>query len=135
MYDDDDGLSYPSTPLTFERVFNRMSIFCLPQSPFWDWSRLLMLIWLLLVRSLNSDFDLFYTGQLKHRLDDCFSMPVSGIPGRTIIFYDRVTDDCNVSLRTTGRRARGLNISSHNYLSLPRPVADVLMLSRNSCGC
>ena len=65
---------------------------------------------------LNSDFDSFYTRRLKLRLDDCFSTPVTGVPGRTIICYDRVTDDYNVNLRTTGRRTRGLNISSYNYL-------------------
>ena len=49
-------------------------------------------------------------------MDDCFSTPVTGVPGRTIICYDRDTDDYNFNIHTTGRRTRGLNISSYNYL-------------------
>ncbi|KAI0795575.1 pyridoxal phosphate-dependent transferase [Abortiporus biennis] len=66
--------------------------------------------------ALNSDFDSFYTRRLKTRLDDCFSLPVTGVPGRTIVLLDRYSSDCNVSFHPTGTKTRALNISSYNYL-------------------
>lgn len=66
--------------------------------------------------ALNSDFDSFYTRRLKARLDDCFSRPVTGVCGRTVLCLDRVTDDFNASFRLTGDKTRALNISAYNYL-------------------
>lgn len=66
--------------------------------------------------ALNSDFDSFYTRRLKARLDDCFSRPVTGVCGRTVLCLDRVTDDFNATFRFTGDRTRCLNISAYNYL-------------------
>ncbi|TFY53039.1 hypothetical protein EVJ58_g9670 [Rhodofomes roseus] len=66
--------------------------------------------------ALNSDFDSFYTRRLKTRIDDCFSHPVTGVPGRTILLLDRYSPDYNVTMHPTGTRTRGLNISSYNYL-------------------
>ncbi|CUA78016.1 serine palmitoyltransferase [Rhizoctonia solani] len=66
--------------------------------------------------ALNSDFDSFYTRRLKTRLDDCFSRPVTGVPGRTIVLLDRTTDDYNNTFKFTGTHTRALNISSYNYL-------------------
>lgn len=65
---------------------------------------------------LNSDFDSFYTRRLKTRLDDCFSHPATGVPGRTINLLDRESDDYNLNFTLTGTRTRALNISSYNYL-------------------
>ncbi|KZV75638.1 PLP-dependent transferase [Peniophora sp. CONT] len=65
---------------------------------------------------LNSDFDSFYTRRLKTRIDDCFSVPVTGVPGRTIMTYDRDTEDYNLTMTMNGKKTRGLNISSYNYL-------------------
>ncbi|KAI0267294.1 serine palmitoyltransferase 2 [Gloeopeniophorella convolvens] len=65
---------------------------------------------------LNSDFDSFYTRRLKTRLDDCFSAPVTGVPGRTITLLDRESTDYNHTFTLTGTTTRGLNISSYNYL-------------------
>lgn len=65
---------------------------------------------------LNSDFDSFYTRRLKARMDDCFSAPTTGVPGRTVLLLDRVSDDYNFTFKYTGTRTRGLNISSYNYL-------------------
>ncbi|KDQ54167.1 hypothetical protein JAAARDRAFT_136140 [Jaapia argillacea MUCL 33604] len=65
---------------------------------------------------LNSDFDSFYTRRLKTRLDDCFSYPVTGVAGRTIVLLDRISHDFNVTFEPTGKRVRALNISSYNYL-------------------
>lgn len=66
--------------------------------------------------ALNSDFDSFYTRRLKTRLDDCFSRPVTGVCGRTVLCLDRITDDFNASFRFTGGKTRALNISAYNYL-------------------
>ncbi|KAF9516140.1 hypothetical protein BS47DRAFT_1341236 [Hydnum rufescens UP504] len=66
--------------------------------------------------AFSSDFDSFYTRRLKSRLDDCFSRPVTGVPGRTIILLDRVSPDYNATFHLTGKHIRGLNVSSYNYL-------------------
>lgn len=66
--------------------------------------------------ALNSDFDSFYTRRLKARLDDCFSRPVTGVCGRTVMTLDRTTDDFYQSFSFTGGKTRTLNISAYNYL-------------------
>ncbi|PWN48401.1 PLP-dependent transferase [Violaceomyces palustris] len=66
--------------------------------------------------ALNSDFDSFYTRRLKARMDDCFSRPVTGVCGRTVVTLDRVSDDYYQSFRLTGEKTRALNISAYNYL-------------------
>jgi serine palmitoyltransferase len=53
---------------------------------------------------------------LKKRLDECFSQPVTGVAGRTIVLLDRISPDWNHSYYLTGNRTRALNISSYNYL-------------------
>ncbi|KAF6751699.1 serine palmitoyltransferase 2 [Ephemerocybe angulata] len=65
---------------------------------------------------LNSDFDSFYTRRLKTRMDECFSQPVTGVAGRTIVLLDRMSPDYNHTQLFTGTRTRALNISSYNYL-------------------
>jgi serine palmitoyltransferase len=65
---------------------------------------------------LNSDFDSFYTRRLKRRMDDCFSQPVTGVAGRTIVILDRYSTDNNHTQIFTGSKTRALNISSYNYL-------------------
>ncbi|KAG5651050.1 hypothetical protein H0H81_010065 [Sphagnurus paluster] len=65
---------------------------------------------------LNSDFDSFYTRRLKTRMDECFSQPVTGVAGRTILLLDRISPDYNHTQILTGTRTRALNISSYNYL-------------------
>ncbi|KAG8897697.1 serine palmitoyltransferase component, partial [Tulasnella sp. 408] len=66
--------------------------------------------------ALTSDFDSFYTRRLKHRLEDIFSRPVTGVPGRTIVTLDRISKDHNDTFIPTGNRTRALNVSSYNYL-------------------
>ncbi|KDQ12451.1 hypothetical protein BOTBODRAFT_34428 [Botryobasidium botryosum FD-172 SS1] len=66
--------------------------------------------------ALNSDFDSFYTRRLKARMDDCFSRPVTGVPGRTIALLDRTSSDYNATFDYSGTRTRALNVSSYNYL-------------------
>ena len=65
---------------------------------------------------MNSDFDSFYTRRLKLRIDDCFSQPVTGVAGRTIVILNRTTSNYNVTQKFTGNKTRTLNISSYNYL-------------------
>ncbi|KEI41998.1 uncharacterized protein L969DRAFT_14202 [Mixia osmundae IAM 14324] len=76
--------------------------------------------------ALNSDFDSFYTRRLKTRLDDCFSRPVTGVPGRTITCLDRTSDDHFNSFSFTGTTTQALNISSYNYLGFAQ--------SRGACA-
>jgi len=49
-------------------------------------------------------------------MDDCFSRPITGVPGRTITLLDRTSSNNNTTLRLTGTKSRALNISSYNYL-------------------
>ncbi|PCH37583.1 serine palmitoyltransferase 2 [Wolfiporia cocos MD-104 SS10] len=87
--------------------------------------------------ALNSDFDSFYTRRLKTRIDDCFSHPVTGVPGRTIVMLDRYSPDYNVTMVPTGTRTRGLNVSSYNYLGFAEakgPCADAVESSVNRYG-
>jgi serine palmitoyltransferase len=49
-------------------------------------------------------------------MDDCFSAPVTGVPGRAIMLLDRESKDYNRTFSLTGTKTRGLNISSYNYL-------------------
>ncbi|TXT15773.1 hypothetical protein VHUM_00276 [Vanrija humicola] len=66
--------------------------------------------------ALHSDFDSFYTRRLKTRLDDCFSRPVTGVPGRTIMLLDRYSNDEYETFHLSGKVTRALNVSSYNYL-------------------
>ncbi|KAH9474590.1 Serine palmitoyltransferase 2 [Psilocybe cubensis] len=78
---------------------------------------------------LNSDFDSFYTRRLKTRMDECFSQPVTGVAGRTILLLDRYSPDYNHTQILTGTRTRALNISSYNYLGFAQargPCADAV---------
>lgn len=49
-------------------------------------------------------------------MDECFSQPVTGVAGRTILLVDRISPDYNHTQVFTGTRTRALNISSYNYL-------------------
>jgi serine palmitoyltransferase len=49
-------------------------------------------------------------------MDDCFSAPVTGVPGRTITLIDRDSEDYCNTFFLTGTMTRALNISSYNYL-------------------
>ncbi|KAF9882754.1 serine palmitoyltransferase component [Aspergillus nanangensis] len=65
--------------------------------------------------SLYSDFESFYTRRLKHRINDCFDRPTTGVPGRYITLLDQKSDD-NIHFRLTGTMTDTLNLSSYNYL-------------------
>ncbi|KAF1957995.1 serine palmitoyltransferas-like protein 2 [Byssothecium circinans] len=76
---------------------------------------------------LNSDFDNFYTRRLKMRLNDCFSRPIIGVPGRYITLLDRTSNDGNYTFNLTGTTTETLNMSSYNYLGFAQsegPCAD-----------
>ena len=77
--------------------------------------------------ALNSDFDNFYVRRLKMRINDCFSRPTTGVPGRNITLVDRVSDDGNLHFSMTGTTTDTLNMSSYNYLGFAQsegPCAD-----------
>ncbi|KAG0699048.1 pyridoxal phosphate-dependent transferase [Suillus ampliporus] len=65
---------------------------------------------------LNSGWDSFYIRRLKRRIDECFGLPVAGVPGRTILILDRYSTDHNETQIYTGSKTRALNMSSYNYL-------------------
>lgn len=78
---------------------------------------------------LNEDFDNFYVRRLKMRINDCFSRPVTGVPGRYITLLDRVSDDHNLHFKFTGTTTETLNMSSYNYLGFAQsdgPCADAV---------
>lgn len=78
---------------------------------------------------LNSDFDNFYVRRLKMRINDCFSRPVTGVPGRYITLLDRQSDDHNLHFKFTGTTTETLNMSSYNYLGFAQsegPCADAV---------
>jgi serine palmitoyltransferase len=79
--------------------------------------------------ALNSDFDNFYFRRLKMRLNDCFSRPITGVPGRYITLMDRETKDGNKHFKFTGTYTETLNLSSYNYLGFAQsegPCADAV---------
>ena len=89
---------------------------------------------------LNSDFDSFYTRRLKLRLDDCFSRPITGVPGRYITLLDRKSDDYNRTFQYTGTTTETLNMSSYNYLGFAQsegPCADLVeeCVRKNGITC
>lgn len=87
--------------------------------------------------ALNSDFDSFYTRRLKLRIDDSFSQPTTGVPGRTIVILDRYSPDYNKTMIPTGTRTRALNISSYNYLGFAQssgPCTDAVEASIEKYG-
>ena len=86
---------------------------------------------------MNSDFDSFYTRRLKLRIDDCFSHPVVGVPGRTIVLLDRYSPDYNKTFLPTGTRTRAMNLSSYNYLGFAQgkgPCTDAVEESIHRYG-
>ena len=79
--------------------------------------------------ALNSDFDNFYVRRLKMRFDDCFSRPITGVPGRYITLLDRISEDNNLHFQFTGTTTETLNMSSYNYLGFAQsqgPCADAV---------
>jgi serine palmitoyltransferase len=79
--------------------------------------------------ALNSDFDNFYVRRLKMRINDCFSRPITGVPGRYVTLIDRKTDDFNEHFQFTGTYTETLNMSSYNYLGFAQsegPCADAV---------
>lgn len=79
--------------------------------------------------ALNSDFDNFYVRRLKMRINDCFSRPITGVPGRYMTLLDRTSDDFNEHFKFTGTTTETLNMSSYNYLGFAQsegPCADAV---------
>ncbi len=86
---------------------------------------------------LNSDFDNFYTRRLKMRINDCFSRPITGVPGRFITLLDRTSDDGNNTFKLTGTSTETLNMSSYNYLGFAQsegPCADATEVAIRKYG-
>lgn len=71
---------------------------------------------------LFSDFDSFYTRRLKHRLADCFARQTTGVPGRFIKIFDRISNDFYYTYHYPGTIRSCLNLSSYNYLGFAQSV-------------
>ena len=87
--------------------------------------------------ALNNDFDNFYIRRLKTRLNDCFSRPTTGVPGRYITLVDRISHDYNCTFQMTGTTTETLNMSSYNYLGFAQsdgPCADAAEKATRECG-
>ncbi|CAA91967.3 serine palmitoyltransferase Lcb2 [Schizosaccharomyces pombe] len=65
---------------------------------------------------LYNHFDNFYVRRLQHRINDCFSRPTMGVPGRVIRLMNRYSTDSNSTFKLTGDTSLALNVSSYNYL-------------------
>lgn len=65
---------------------------------------------------LLDDYDSFIWRRIKARLDDCFSRPVTGVPGRFVTLLDRTRVDQESPFTLTGGTTTAINISSYNYL-------------------
>ncbi|PWN40689.1 PLP-dependent transferase [Ceraceosorus guamensis] len=86
---------------------------------------------------LNSDFDSFYTRRLKHRLEDCFARPVTGVCGRTVTLLDRTSQNAFDTFELTGEKTRCLNVSAYNYLGFAQShgaCADAVERCLNTYG-
>ena len=75
-----------------------------------------------------TDFDSFYTRRFKQRLQDLFSMPTTGVPGREINIYRRQfkpntffeIEDPEVYFQR--KPIQCINLSSYNYLGFAQSV-------------
>ncbi|KAH3901825.1 probable Serine palmitoyltransferase 2 [Saccharomycodes ludwigii] len=61
-------------------------------------------------------FESFFPRRMKKRIDDCFSRPTSGVPGRFINCIDRISHNLNEYFSFPGTSTLCLNLSSYNYL-------------------
>ncbi|CAG59508.1 uncharacterized protein GVI51_G04873 [Nakaseomyces glabratus] len=63
-----------------------------------------------------SNFDSFFARRMKMRIDDCFSRPTTGVPGRFIRCITRISHNLNEYFTYPGTTSMCLNLSSYNYL-------------------
>lgn len=63
-----------------------------------------------------SKFESFFARRMKKRIDDCFSRPTTGVPGRFIRCIDRISHELNEYFTYPGTTSMCLNLSSYNYL-------------------
>lgn len=76
------------------------------------------------------------------RIEDCFSIPTTLVPGRTINMLERVTKDYCRTFQFTGKLKEAVNLSSYNYLGFAQstgPCADAVeevvhTYGLSSCG-
>lgn len=66
--------------------------------------------------------ELFYIRRMKKKIDDNFSVPTTGVPGRYITCFDRYSDDYNEHLYYTGKLTNCLNLALYNYLGFAQSV-------------
>ena len=78
-------------------------------------------IWITYSRSgyapLYSTFESFYTRNVYRRIKECFNNVIGSVPGATVTFIDRKTeDDCWTFEVMHDKRSECINVSSYNYL-------------------
>lgn len=61
-------------------------------------------------------FESFFIRRMKQTIDDCFSRPSTGVPGRFIRCIERVSHNMNEYFTYPGTEKLCLNLSSYNYL-------------------
>ncbi|XBW36149.1 hypothetical protein QEN19_001729 [Hanseniaspora menglaensis] len=61
-------------------------------------------------------FESFFVRRMKQTIDDCFSRPTTGVPGRFIRCIERVSHNMNEYFTYPGTERLCLNLSSYNYL-------------------
>lgn len=66
--------------------------------------------------SLFNSWDSFFTRRLYHRIQDCWNRPIASAPGSHIQIMERVSEDGNCTLHTTGKLIPAINVGSYNYL-------------------
>jgi serine palmitoyltransferase len=68
------------------------------------------------IAPLLNSWENFFTRRLYHRIQDCWNRPIASAPGTHIKVMERVSDDGNKTLRTTGKVIDCINLGSYNYL-------------------
>lgn len=71
-------------------------------------------------------FDSFFIRRLYQRIADCWSRPVTGVPGITIKILERVSNDNNETFELTGEKIEVLNAGSYNYLGFAKNKGPII---------
>ena len=65
---------------------------------------------------LLKSWESFYTRRLYHRIQDCWNRPICSSPGARIEVMERVSENNNYTLGTSGKSTTCINVGSYNYL-------------------
>jgi serine palmitoyltransferase len=65
---------------------------------------------------LLSDFEKIYCYYVYRRIRDCANRPICSVPGNSVTFLDRKTNDNGWTFEFTGTTTNFINLGSYNYL-------------------